>query len=98
MFKFIVPASSTGVTAFATLDSTTPLTAASGDQTVMFIENSSLNVLKPGENVTIRGLEVAKKVGTSNLASDVHATVNLNQIFDPNMDGKDAKVNLTIVT
>jgi hypothetical protein len=98
VFKFIVPASSTGVTAFATLDSTTPLTAASGDQTVMFIENSSLNVLKPGENVTIRGLEVAKKVGTSNLASDVHATVNLNQIFDPNMDGKDAKVNLTIVT
>ena len=75
------------------------MTAASGDQTVMFIENSSLNVLKPGENVTIRGLEViAKKVGTSNLASDVHATLNLNQIFDPNMDGKDAKVNLTIVT
>jgi hypothetical protein len=99
VFKFVVPDSSTGVTAFATVDSTTPLTAASGDQAVMYIENSSLSVLKPGENVSISGLEViAKKVGTADLASDVHASLNLNKFFIPNQDGRDAKVSLTIKT
>lgn len=99
IFKFIVPNANSGVTAFATVDSTTPLTAADGDQTAMFIETSTLSVLKPGDKVSIHGLEVvAKKVGTADLASDVHATLNLDRIFEPNMDGKDAKVNLTIKT
>jgi len=101
VFKFIVPdSSSTGVTAFATLDSTTPLTAAKdGEQTLMFIETSSLKALTPGENVKIPGLEViAKKAGTADLAADVHATLNFDQIFAPNMDGKDASVNLTVKT
>ena len=99
VFKFIVPDSSTGVTAFAKIDSTTPLTAADGEQTAMYVETTSLNVLKPGENVAIRGLEViGKKAGTSGLASDVHASLNLDQLFVPDMDGKDSKVNLTIKT
>jgi hypothetical protein len=99
VFKFIVPASSTGVTAFATVNSTTPLTAADGEQTAMFIEHASLNVLKPGESVPIRGLEViGKKVGTAALASDVHASLNIDQMFQPNMDGRDARVDLTIRT
>jgi hypothetical protein len=66
----------------------------------MFIETSKLKTLTPGENVNISGvLEViAKKAGISNLASDVHATLNLNQIFGPDMDGKDASVKLTVKT
>lgn len=100
VFKFIIPDSSSGVTAFATVGSTTPLTAKDGDQTAMFIETSTLKTLKPGENVNISGvLEViAEKAGISDLASDVHATLNLDQIFVPNMDGKDASVTLTVKT
>jgi hypothetical protein len=102
VFKFIVPdSSSTGVTAFATVDSTTPLTAAKdGEQTAMFIETSTLKTLTPGEKINISGVleAIAKKVGISNLASDVHATLNLDRIFTPNMDGKDASVKLTVKT
>ena len=99
VFKFIVPDPSSGVTAFARIDSTTPLTAANGEQTVMFIETATLNVLKPGDRVAIHGLEViAKKVGTADLASDVHATLNVEKFFAPDMDGRDSKVSLTIKT
>lgn len=99
VFKFIVPDSSTGVTAFAKIDSTTPLTAADGEQTAMFVETATMNVLKPGDKVAIHGLEVvAKKVGSADLASDVHATLNYNQLIAPDMDGRDSKVSLTIKT
>jgi hypothetical protein len=98
-FKFVVPNSSSGVTAYATLDSTTPLTSKDGDQTVMFIETSDLKTLTPGESVPINGLEViGAKAGSAALKADVHASLNLDKIFIPNQDGKDASVGLTVRT
>jgi len=98
-FKFVVPNSSSGVTAYATLDSTTPLTAKDGDQTVMFIETAKLKTLKPGDGIAVNNLEViGNKAGSADLKCDVHASINLDRIFIPNQDGKDAAVSLTVRT
>jgi hypothetical protein len=98
-FKFVVPNSSSGITAYATLNSTTPLTAKDGDQTVMFVETSDLKTLRPGDSVPVNGLQViANKAGAAVLKADVHASINLDKIFIPNQDGKDASVSLTVKT
>jgi hypothetical protein len=100
VFKFIVPDSSTGITAFSSVVSTTPLTASKdGEQDAMFIETSSLKRLKAGESVKVSGLEViAKKAGTADLAADVHATLDFDTLFIPNIDGKDATKLLAVTT
>lgn len=99
VFKFIVPDANTGITAFSSETSTTPLTALS-EQAEMYIEKSALKRLSAGAKVNIDGqLEVVgKNVGTEDLSVDVHASLDLDKLFPPHIDGKNVTKSLTVTT
>jgi hypothetical protein len=97
--NFIVPPTSTA-NAFSDIKLTNALVPNKVvTQTEMFLQNSSLATLAPGATVSISGLEVIGETGgTTSMEAHVHATLDLEALFQNNLRGADGTKSLTVKT
>lgn len=97
--NFIVPPTSTA-NAFSDIKLTNALVPNKViTQTEMFLQNSSLATLAPGATVSISALEIIGETGgTTSMEAHVHATLDLEALFQNNLRGADDTKSLTVKT
>ena len=97
--NFIVPPTSTA-NAFSDIKLTNVLVPNKViTQTEMFLQNSSLATLAPGATVSISALEIIGETGgTTSMEAHVHATLDLEALFQNNLRGADDTKSLTVKT